>query len=98
MCKKAFVVGINAYKPRALRGCVVDAVAVRTLLASQLGFADNRVELMLDTSATRQGVEHGLQRLVAGAAPGDTLLFYFAGCGTTVATAPGTEEAAICAS
>lgn len=96
MCKKAFVVGINAYKPRALRGCVVDAVAVRTLLAGALGFADNHVELMLDTSATRAAVERGLARLVAGAAPGDTLVLYFAGCGTTALAPDGTPEAALC--
>lgn len=93
MCKKAFVVGINEYHPRALRGCVVDAVAVRTLLTGTLGFPDNRVELTLDKSATRAALERGLQRLVADAAPGDTLLFFFAGCGTTT---PNNEEA-ICA-
>jgi|GEM_PF-4241897 len=46
------------------------------------GFSANRVKLLLDGQATREGIEGAFDRLLANRVlPGDLFVFYFAGCG-----------------
>ena len=45
MTKQAFIVGINDYKNRPLRGCCTDAIAFATLLKKQFHF--DEVSLVL---------------------------------------------------
>ncbi|HEX9906528.1 MAG TPA: caspase family protein, partial [Propylenella sp.] len=75
----ALVVGINAYDgPPKLLGAVNDAHDVSAALkASGAGI----VTTLLDGAATRERVFAEWQSLVANSAPGDLLVFHFAGHG-----------------
>lgn len=79
MKKKAVVVGINytgtSYE---LRGCVNDALNVRTYLTNN-GF---EIRLLLDKDATTGDILFDLDWLVKDAAPGDTLFFHYSGHGS----------------
>lgn len=92
MAKKALIVGINYVGTgNDLRGCINDAYNMKTLLETQ-GFA---VEMMLEEAATTAGMKAGMQRLVAGAVPGDVLVFHYSGHGSQLPSrveADGFEE------
>ena len=82
---RALVVGIDRYADPAftdLRGAARDAHNIRWLLAEHLGFAPERIRVLTDEAATRQGIVSGIRDwLVAGTRPGARALLYFAGHG-----------------
>jgi hypothetical protein len=84
MAKKALIVGINSYADAPLRGCVNDAHAMHSLLTEQYGFAGEDVRVLCDGRATADAIKHRLAWLVAGAKPGDHLVFHFSGHGSQV--------------
>ncbi len=94
MAKRALLVGINAYpNPRnALRGCVNDVMQMLRLLVDHFGFgADNTVRTLTDARATTAAITAGLRWLVAGARPGDVLVFHYSGHGSQVPDRHGDE-------
>lgn len=79
--KRALIVGINyPGTSHALRGCVNDARAMEDLLKSQFGFQN--IAMLLDAQATTANILNELEKLVAGAAPGDILFFHYSGHGS----------------
>lgn len=84
MAKKALLVGINRYSnPTAsLRGCLNDVSAMSTVLTRNFGFKD--IQMLLDNQATKANILDRLNWLVAGAQPGDSLVFHYSGHGSTV--------------
>jgi hypothetical protein len=101
MARKALCVGINDYPGLEgdLRGCVSDARAWAALLSGHYGFAASDVRLLLDREATRAALLGGLDRLLAGARPGDVLVFTSSCHGTYVPDRDGAEpayDAALC--
>lgn len=80
MAKRALCVGINNYPgtDMDLEGCVNDAHDWRELLAGR-GYV---VEALADREATRARIIGALERLVAGTAGGDSLVFTFSGHGS----------------
>lgn len=83
--RKALIVGINEYADPSnnLSGCVNDAVDVYdTLLIC--GFPRTRRKLLLNEKATTENIKKELNKLVAGAEPGDVLVFYYSGHGSQV--------------
>lgn len=94
MSKRALLIGIN-YRGTSseLAGCIADVYAMERALRSTYGYS--RVEMMTDDTAlkpTRANIEAALARLVAGAAPGDTLFLHYSGHGTLVKDVSGDEE------
>ena len=88
--KKALIVGNNyPDTPHPLRGCVNDAVTIKTILQTQFDFDD--VEMMLDKAATTAAMLDGLERLVAGTVPGDTVFFHYSGHGSQMVDRDGNE-------
>ena len=85
--RRALCVGINAYARQPLAGCVADAEAWASALRER-GF---EVETLLDGAATRDALLGRLRALVGSGAPGDVLVFQFAGHGTRIADADGDE-------
>lgn len=83
MIKRALIVGIN-YKGtnHELRGCINDAHNMHRLVLDELGFTQTK--LVLEETATTQGILDGLNWLVKDAKPGDVLLFHFSGHGSQV--------------
>jgi hypothetical protein len=100
MAKRALCVGINDY-PGAdndLAGCVNDAHAWSALLRERYGYPAADVRLLLDAQATRAAILEGLTWLLAGARPGDQLVFTNSSHGTYVADESGDEayDEALC--
>jgi hypothetical protein len=93
MARKALCVGINDYPGDGsdLNGCVNDARAWAALLADGYGFAKKDVVVLSDAQATKAAIMAGLKKLLAGARPGDVLVFQNSSHGTYVADESGDE-------
>lgn len=77
----AVCIGIDLYpSPNTLSGCVADARAWQSSLAS-LGFS---VKMLLDGAATFDGMVSALTDLVSSGTAGDTLVLQYSGHGTEV--------------
>ena len=101
MAKKALCVGINdyPYEGNDLNGCINDAKGWGDLLINKFDFPGAEVKLLLDAEATKANILTGLKHLLAGAKPGDLLVFTNASHGTYVADTSGDEpmyDEAIC--
>ena len=95
MKKKALLVGINEYPdPRdGLRGCVNDVRLVEETLRGEYGFTGKTdIRILTDSRATTNAILDGLSWLVAGAAPGDSLVFHYSGHGSQVPDARHGDE------
>jgi hypothetical protein len=90
--RKALLVGINYVGSHApLKGCVNDVWNMQCLLRYTLRYNDDQLRLLLDgadgrvpkpeRAPTKANILAGLQWLIAGARPGDNLLFVFSGYG-----------------
>jgi hypothetical protein len=94
MTRKAFLVGINRYPdPRNnLKGCVNDVLLMAKTLREQYGFSGPAdIKLLTDERATTANLRKGLEGLVGGAAPGDSLVFHYSGHGAQVRDIDGDE-------
>lgn len=93
MTKRGLIVGINyTGTGNDLQGCINDALNMQALLSSR-GF--DHLELLLEKDATTAGIKAALARLVAGAVPGDVLVFHYSGHGSQLPSkleADGFEE------
>ena len=91
--KRALCVGINdyPYDGSDLNGCVNDARAWADLLISNYGFASSDVRVMTDSEATKKNVMAALKDLLAGAQPGDVLVYQNSSHGSYVADTTGDE-------
>ncbi|XP_066341217.1 metacaspase-9-like [Miscanthus floridulus] len=86
----ATLVGCNyAGTPSELHGCINDAHAMRGVLLDRFGFAPGDVTVLTDDHESGAGVlptgatvKRTLAEMVARAAPGDVLFFFFSGHGT----------------
>jgi uncharacterized caspase-like protein len=87
----ALVVGIDRYAPPipSLHGAVADA---RDIAAALEAAGTRRTILLTDEAATKEGVEAAWRSLVDEAAPGDTIVFTYAGHGAQEPAAPGDPE------
>jgi len=90
--RRALCVGIDTYpSPNELKGCVSDANNWASLLGSrQFGFD---VQLCVNGQATRSEIIRRLGEMIDGSAPGDVLVFQYAGHGTQVPDLDGDEDA-----
>jgi hypothetical protein len=95
MTKKAYLVGINDYRPAGaggpdLNGCINDVKDMANTLVI-CGFEPRNIRLCTDRSATRENIMKGLAWLTAKAAGNDSLVFYYSGHGSQVADTNGDE-------
>jgi len=101
--RKALLVAINYANSHApLKGCVNDVWNVQCLLRYTFQYAPEQLRLLIDTqdgshmrhegAPTKANIMAGLQWLVSGALPGDTLMFVFCGYGTQHPRAPGNDQ------
>ncbi|SPE24749.1 exported hypothetical protein [Candidatus Sulfopaludibacter sp. SbA3] len=83
----ALLAGVGHYQLSGgaydLEGPRNDVPAVRRLLIARYGFAESNIVELVDSKATKAGILGALGDLVARAGPGDRLLFYFSGHGTS---------------
>ena len=100
--RRALLVGANyAGTARELRGCVDDARCVKDVLLSRYGYAPEHVRLLADApgtdpdfAPTGANLRASLAWLVAGARPGDRLVFFYSGHGESLPDAEGAGEGA----
>lgn len=100
--RHALVVGVNAVpdfrvgpvRVRPLRGAEYDARQFADTLIEHWGFVDGGVTLLVGGEATHERVESELSRIERDAAPGDSVVFYFAGHGTQAPDAAPLDEPA----
>jgi len=98
--KKALLVGINYFNTRAqLKGCINDVQRMKQWLLEQ-GFSNTPSTMLILTDdqsspsfvPTKSNIMRGLQWLVEGASPGDSLFFHFSGHGSQQADPSGAER------
>jgi len=88
----AVVIGINRYtKAPRLNYAVNDAKSV-VAAVQKLGFASDKILLLVDQEATKQRIEQILYGTLRRASPEDRVLVFFAGHGFTSALPRGGEE------
>ncbi len=94
MARKALLVGLNRYPdpPNNLKGCINDVLQTSKILQEVYGFDDARqVRMLADERATTPAIVERLRWLVAGACPGDVLVFHYSGHGSQVRDRHGDE-------
>ncbi|HTO21134.1 MAG TPA: caspase family protein [Spirochaetia bacterium] len=93
MARKALLVGINDYPgtQNDLQGCVNDTTNLYDVLVKYFGFAPADIVLLSNSRARRTAILDGLKSLVAGAGPGDSLVFHYSGHGSQVRDVDGDE-------
>lgn len=82
----ALLIGVSDYAdPRIpdLEGPYHDVIALRQLLIERWGFAPQRVTTLLNSQATEHAVLAALDSLKKNSLPGDDILIYFSGHGTS---------------
>ncbi|KAH9951543.1 caspase domain-containing protein [Amylocystis lapponica] len=94
----ALVIGIDQYKSGIiwnLESCADDAQNIKRWLTHDLHVPRDQICLLLDAAATKRNIEDKfMSHLVNNPAiePGDAILIYFAGHGSTVQAPPGWYE------
>jgi metacaspase-1 len=81
----ALIVGINDYgaQDNNLSSCLEDARSMARLLESSYGVPRQNIRLLMDSQATREGIETAFREtLIRGVRPDDEVFFYFSGHGT----------------
>lgn len=86
MSNKAVIVGINKYhNPKNnLRGCINDANNMKSVLIDFFNFKESDIELLTDSSATKENIINNLSSMVDNAKEGDNLVFFFSGHGSQI--------------
>lgn len=82
----ALLIGVSDYiDPRIpdLEGPYHDVIALRQLLIEHWGFTPERVTTLLNRQATERAVLAALDSLKQNSVPGDAILIYFSGHGTS---------------
>ena len=97
---RALVVGISDYSTLSgapiLQTATKDAADIADWLVRDLGYPSGSVTVLLESEATAARIMSTLiDRLIRETAPGDRILFYFAGMGTQVADGDGSVKRAL---
>ena len=82
----ALLVGVSAYRHEAvpkLEGPVHDVAAMRDVLTRRWGFRAEDIRTLTDRQATRDNILTELTALAQRSGPGDEVLVYFSGHGTS---------------
>jgi len=103
--RRAFLVGINNYKPEGainkslcrkkwknLQGCINDVGSIKGILISRFYFKQKDIHLLKNEEATRDNILSGIEtHLIKEADSGDVCVFYFAGHGSRVKNSKSNE-------
>ena len=97
--KKALLIGINYFgQSGELRGCVNDVNNIKSLIKSR-GFTEDQYHMLILTDdqrdpryhPTRRNIIEGMNWLVRGAQPNDSLFFHYSGHGSQKQDEDGDE-------
>lgn len=83
--KRALIIGINRYphlsEKYQLKGCINDAVLIKSLLVSRFQFDPANIEGIANSGATQAGIRAALQRLEDATQENDIVVFHYSGHG-----------------
>lgn len=86
--KYAVLVGINDYYEsptvksfRSLKGCVNDALSMKSLLMNRFGFEKTNINVILNEKATQSQLISAMTATLNKSRTGDVVVFYFSGHG-----------------
>lgn len=80
----ALLIGINRYeRVTQLNYAANDAKGMRDLLVNTLGFPKEKITLIIDAQATRDGIRRAFSELTRKVGPNDRVLVFYAGHGET---------------
>lgn len=86
--KYAVLVGINDYYEsptvksfHSLKGCVNDALSIKSLLVNRFGFDNTNINVILNEKATQNQLINVLNATLNKSKAGDAVIFYFSGHG-----------------
>ncbi len=84
---RALIIGINAYPgDSALEGCKTDAENMYQFIQEVWNYKPQQIKMLTDEAATRQAILATFDDwLINGSQPGDRILFYYSGHGSTLA-------------
>lgn len=89
--KYAIIIGINEYyktktqlSEYSLKGCVNDALAIKTLLKNRFGFEEKNINTILNQTATQENLIKAFNEIITKSKAGDAVVFYFSGHGTFI--------------
>lgn len=91
---RALLIGINDYASpmiNDLRGAVNDVQMLSRVLTTRMGFAEDNIQVLTDSDATRDAILKALASFVAETQKNDTVYIHFSGHGSQVADANGDE-------
>ena len=86
--KHALIIGINAYPhylgdKYQLKGCVNDALLIKSLLITKFNFNENDIVSLHDKAATRDAIIKHMDALADKIERDDIVVFHFSGHGHT---------------
>jgi hypothetical protein len=79
----ALLIGIGKYKNRTLEGPPYDVAALSRVLAAQYDFKAENIHSLVDKDAVKKRILSEIEQLTRKTEPGDRLLIYFSGHGTS---------------
>jgi len=82
----ALLIGVGSYaspKVSHLDGPPFDVAAIRAEITGRWGFPEENVRTLVDAQATRRNILDGLDWLVGQSRPGDEILIFYSGHGTS---------------
>ena len=83
--KYALIIGIGTYKNLGpLNNAENDAIELKNILIKKYGYKEKNIKLLLGKNATRDNINDTLYEYVNIAMNDDSLLFFYAGHGTTI--------------
>lgn len=89
--KYALVVGINDYYSQpnvksihSLKGCVNDALSIKSLLTNRFAFDPKNINTLLNQQATQKNLLEAFAAIIAKSKAGDAVVFYYSGHGTFI--------------
>ncbi|HEX9793292.1 MAG TPA: caspase family protein [Planctomycetota bacterium] len=93
--RRALLVGVGAYPESSgwpqLTGPTRDVENMRRALVAHAGFAPESITVLNDNQATRAAILESFAAMIDAAAPGELLLFFFAGHGSFLEDDDGDE-------
>jgi hypothetical protein len=90
---RALLIGINEYATLPdLRGALNDVESLRQTLITRMGFAPDRITVLVDAQATRAGILAALKQIVAQSQPDEFIYIHYSGHGSQAHDANGDED------
>lgn len=91
--RRALLIGIGKYDVLPhLPGTKNDVAVVQQVLTTKFGFSPEHVQVLVDATATREGILEALRKVAQSTGPNDVLYVHYSGHGSQVQDLNGDEK------